>query len=130
MKRSPLPSRTKPLSPRKKPIRKRNDKRMRALRLAQYGPPETGQGALAERSPCFTCGRDPPSEPAHVGRSRGAAGLAKDVIPLCGGIGGCHGYAHAHGERALERLFGREEGELVEEAARLARVVEGWRKTS
>ena len=107
MKRQkPLKRRTG-LTSRKKLNRKTAVKRKNARRSAKefrraYGSKERVQAVQA--MPCVVCGALP-SQNAHV-RSRGAGGGAEDIVPLCGGPGGCHTEQHTIGVQSFERKHG------------------------
>lgn len=60
-------------------IRAVNRVRIAKRRAVQFAE----QSALARTLPCCSCGASPPSDPSHVGHTRGAGGLDCDVVPQC-----------------------------------------------
>ena len=88
------------------PMKRRNARRLARLRGEQYGP----QAELCRRTPCWACGKPPPSE-AHHEPPRKAGGVNaddSDTLPLCYGRGSCHELRHGinGGRRAVEEKFG------------------------
>lgn len=61
------------------------------------------QSRLVRTLPCCSCGKRPPSDPAHE-RSRGAGGKDRDCVPLCGGVHGCHRRQHDQGIQTFEAI--------------------------
>ena len=113
MKRSPLKRKT-PLvrgtsQLKRSNLKPRNVERAAAERLRDFGP----QAEWMRDLPCSTCGARPPSEPSHVGHSRGAGGTRDDLAPQCPD---CHRAVH-RGRLTFERERGVALAELAQEYA-------------
>ena len=102
------------------PIRKRNQKRLTKLRLAQFGTAE--QTAVINAMPCI-CHEAPrrhpectggPSDPSHV-TTRGAGGKACDQVPQSHG---CHLAFHRQGRDSYAAEIGWTFDDLLAAAAR------------
>ena len=104
----PLARGSKPL-PRRTRIRKSNPARAALQRLRDFGP----QAEWMRDLPCATCGAPPPSEPSHVGRTRGAGGTRNDLAPQCSA---CHEAVHA-GRESFEVERGIDLGQLARQYA-------------
>ena len=81
------------------PIRRVNPARLKKLREVQYGE----HAERIRELPCLVAeyggrGCDGRVEAAHV-KSRGAGGLAKDLVPLCTGH---HRELHDHGVKTFQ----------------------------
>jgi hypothetical protein len=68
---------------------KSKKEKQKERRERQFGPKADWIRTL----PCAACGRDGPSDPAHM-RSRGAGGTSDHLVPLCRM---CHTEQHAKG---------------------------------
>ena len=71
------------------PMLKSKKEKQKERRERQFGPKADWIRTL----PCAACGRDGPSDPAHM-RSRGAGGTSDHLVPLCRM---CHTEQHAKG---------------------------------
>ena len=102
MKRSPMP-------PRKKGIKKRNQKRLAKRRAEEFGK----QSEHCRTLPCCACGLWPPSHPHHV-RSRAAGGKDGSAVGLCIF---CHAEVHQLGRQRFERKHGIDLAEVARSLA-------------
>lgn len=105
----PVKPREKAPKPPRKPMTKRTEER---------APEVQGSCAnMAKLLPCCRCGRNPPSDPAHVlGVGAGGLDLA-NVVPLCRGPLGCHRFQHDIGVLEFERRTGLHLQTIADEVA-------------
>lgn len=120
MKRSAPPKRYASLRRGAAPVRKTrvkkiNRKRMKRLREEQFGITSGYRKHVIEQ-PCAACGTYHPeygSQPAHVGRTRGAGGKADAVLSLCQS---CHSWEHED-SAGFGEAFRERHGVLPQEMA-------------
>lgn len=106
---------SKPLVSRK-PVNKRNPKRLAKLRLEQHGT--AARSKWFRTMPCACGGKHPActggqSDPSHV-KSRGAGGKADDIIPQSPG---CHDFVGTKGWQRWQRETGVDARALADRLA-------------